>query len=190
MGKNFKVILSKSCIIILTILFITGCYKKEENIEESGEKISSFSIQSLGEKVKFSLVGESAEVKEKKGEIKKPEISLEFENQIIEIKTGPEGKAEIKISSENQKVEKAVLTGNIKITQKNIKTKEITLEAYCKKLTYIEKDGVLIMEGKPVLKRGKSKFCGEKIFYYWKGNKLEIKGEVNVLIYPEKSSGD
>ena len=87
-------------------------------------------------------------------------------------------------------MEKAVLTGNIKITQKNIKTKEITLEAYCKKLTYIEKDGVLIMEGKPVLKRGKSKFCGEKIFYYWKGNKLEIKGEVNVLIYPEKSSGD
>ena len=195
MGKNTKIIFSKFWLLIISLsifITVTGCNRKEEVPDTTAEKISSFSFQSLGEKVKFQLVGESAEIKKSKGksEIKKPSISLEFEDQIIEIKTGPEGKAEIEISQKGQKIEKAILTGNITVIQKNQKNKQITLEAYCRKLTYVDKAGLLIMEGNPLVKREKSKFSGEKILYYWQSNKLEVRGKVNVIIYPEKTSGD
>jgi lipopolysaccharide export system protein LptA len=62
------------------------------------------------------------------------------------------------------------------------------MEITCGKVSYIEERKEMIFEEKPVIKRGKNLFSGEKIIYNIENNTIEIKGNVNVEIYPEEKS--
>jgi len=199
MEKNCKYVSSKFVrkLIFLSFLFLisSGCNKKQEekpfpNI--SGEKLSGFSFQQFSEKFNIELKGENAEISQDKKNnfVKKPSFSLSSKTEIIEVSTGHQGTAKVKLEQNLQKIEEIFIEGDIDIIQKNIKTNEVVMEAHCKKLTYIDKKKVLIMDGNPIIKRKKGTFSGEKIFYYWDENKVEITGKVNVTIYPDETSTD
>jgi len=196
MGKNYKKISSSSgkvILLILILLVMQGCQKKETELlpkTHDEEKLSKFSFEQLSDKIHLELKGESAEISpdRKKSFIKEPFFSLKSQGETIEISTDSGGKAEITIDPESQQIQKVLLQGEIDIVQKDIKSNKVLMNAHCKKLTYVESEKLFMMEGNPVIKRNKSSFSGEKILYYWDKNKIEIKGKVNVLIYPKKSS--
>lgn len=197
MERNYKKIPSSSgkvILLILIFLIIQGCQKKETELlpKTHEEKLSKFSFEQLSDKIHLEIKGESAEISpdRKKSFIKEPFFSLSSKEETIEISTDSEGKAEITIDPESQQIQEVLLKGEIDILQKDIKNNKVLMNAHCKKLTYVESEKLFTMEGNPVIKRNKSSFSGEKILYYWDKNKIEIKGKVNVLIYPEKSSAN
>ena len=197
MERNYKKIPSSSgkvILLILIFLIIQGCQKKETELlpKTHEEKLSKFSFEQLSDKIHLEIKGESAEISpdRKKSFIKEPFFSLSSKEETIEISTDSEGKAEITIDPESQQIQEVPLKGEIDILQKDIKNNKVLMNAHCKKLTYVESEKLFTMEGNPVIKRNKSSFSGEKILYYWDKNKIEIKGKVNVLIYPEKSSAN
>lgn len=186
MGKSKKSIFGLS-LIFLIILFFNGCNKTSTNNNKTGEnQLKKFSLKQFSNNFNIILSGEAAEVKKKNIEVRKPSLTINRKSEIVEIKTGKEGKAEIKINPDNQQIQSVVFSGDIKITQKDINTNKILMEARCGKLTYNDKTQEMVMEKSPVIKRGKSVFSGEKIFYYLEKNSLQIKGNVNVKIVPEK----
>ncbi|MCM8820921.1 MAG: hypothetical protein NC932_03100, partial [Candidatus Omnitrophica bacterium] len=77
---------------------------------------------------------------------------------------------------------------NIKIVYRDLKTKNITMEGSCKKLTYNEIEKIIIMEGNPVIKRDNNYFSGDVMYYNLEKNSLDIKGNVNAQIYTEKGT--
>lgn len=187
MGYGIKKIFAYGIMIFL--FFFSACEKNEEKGKSDlKEEIKSFSLKQFSNKFSFTLEGETAEITEnrEKTKIKSPILSLKTPKEIIEITTGKSGKAEIKMNPNERKVEKIVMTGNIRIVHKNKKSGEIMMEATCGKLTYDSKKQIMIMEISPRIKRGKNSFAGEKIFYDLKDNTLEIRGKVNVQIYPSK----
>jgi len=192
MGYGIKKIFAYG-IAILILLFSSCSKKEEEKKTDLKEKISSFSLKQFSDKFTLTLKGETAEIieEQEKTTITSPTLSLKTPEEIIEITTGKEGKAEIKMNPEERKIERIVMTGDIRIVNKNRKTGEIIMEATCGKLTYDNKNQIMIMEISPEIKRGKNSFSGEKIFYRLKDNTLEIRGKVNVHIYPaEKTNSD
>lgn len=187
MGKNKRKILFYAQIIIFSI-FLIGCSQKEVKNNEinSGNLIKKFSLKQFSNKINLFIDGEAAEIKSENIKVKKPSLLIDRKTEVIEIKTGKEGKAEIKVNPENKQIEKVIFTGNIKIVQKDKRTEKIIMEAECGKLTYNDKKKEMLMENSPVIRRGKNIFSGEKIYYFLEKNTLQIKGNVNVKIIPEK----
>jgi lipopolysaccharide transport protein LptA len=198
MGKNrrtiYKLLNCMFIFIFISCIFFTGCNERKDITENSAgqEKISGFSFRQFSPDFNFTLKGESAEIAtdREKTSVYHPALSLETNSEIIEIKTGKEGKAEMEIDPESEQIKDIVITGDIKIYLKDIKTKKITMQANCGKLTYVDKEKKLILEKSPVIKKGENSFSGERIFYLLDENKFEIKGDVNVRIYPERNISD
>jgi len=182
--KMGKFILFVSLIIIL----FTGCGKKKENVVSNEEKLTKFSLKQFSNNYSLTLKGESAEISENKNtKISSPSLSLKTKTEIIEIKTDKEGKGEIKVEPETKKIKEIIISGKVLIVYKDLNEK-ITMEITCGKVSYIEERKEMIFEEKPVIKRGKNLFSGEKIIYNIENNTIEIKGNVNVEIYPEEKS--
>jgi lipopolysaccharide assembly outer membrane protein LptD (OstA) len=191
MGRNF----AKVLIIITAVFLIYGCSRKEEDsvsVDKSGEKITGFSIKQFsGDKTSFFLKGETAEVfAENVTSIATPELSLNTATESIEIKTGREGKGEIKIVPDEKKIQTVIITGDVRIIYKDIKTGSVTMEGKCSKLTYDDKRKILIMEGSPVVMKDKSYFKSDVIHYKLDTNTLELKGNVNATLYTEEEPSD
>ncbi|GEM_PF-804778 len=191
MDKNASVL--RVWIITISVLFLlTGCQREKTSESDSNtpsQKVEHFSWKQFSPQLQVELSGESAELTpdQKVATLSQPALSLKTQDSVIEIRTGKEGSAEIKINPGLQQMEAAVLQGNIHIVQKDISGKKVLLEATCQKLTYQDGTKLLIMEGNPVVTREKNTFSGERIFYYWTENRIEIKGNVKVLVYPEKN---
>lgn len=191
MVRNLKKIL-----IIAVLIFLTyGCSKKSENeqpVDKDEEKITHFSLKQFAdEKTSFVLEGETAEISSKGGTtISTPEMSLSTPTETIEITTGKEGKGEIRIVPDEKKVQNIIITGNVRIVYKDIKTGTITMEGRCEKLTYNDKEKTIIMENSPVIIRNKNYFKSDVIFYNIDKNTLELKGNVNARIYSEEKPAD
>jgi len=191
MGRNASVL--RAWIITISVLFLlTGCQREKTSESDSNtpsQKVEHFSWKQFSPQLRVELSGESAELTpdQKVATLSQPTLSLKTQDSVIEIRTGKEGSAEIKINPRLQQMEAAILEGNIHIVQKDITGKKVLLEATCQKLTYQDGTKLLIMEGNPVVTREKNTFSGEKIFYYWTENRIEIKGNVKVLVYPEKN---
>jgi lipopolysaccharide export system protein LptA len=172
---------------LIIILFI-GCGKKKENTVFNEEKLTKFSFKQFSSNYSLTLKGESAEISENKNVISSPSLSLKTKSEIIEIKTDKEGKGEIKIEPETKKIKEIVITGKVQIVYKDLNEK-ITMEITCGKAIYLDEKKEMVFEDKPVVKRGKNLFSGEKIIYNLENNTIEIKGNVNVEIYPEERFG-
>ena len=181
MGRHLKKVFC-----ILFVMFITyGCSSKKENPQGKTDQtnIKEFTFRQFAEKMSFTLTGESAEISEKNNtSVKKPSLSLKTATENIEITTGKEGKGEFDFVPETRKINKIVFTGNVKILYKESSTGKITMQGTCKKLTYLEADRMLIMEGSPFLESGSNKFSGDIIYYNFDDNTLKIEGSVNVQI--------
>lgn len=192
MGKNYSELFARftAGTIVIVLLGTFGCQKKDNSAtsDQPREQLKNFSFQRFSEKIDVGITGASAEVSSDRdtATIKEPVISLKSEDSSIEITTGSEGRAEIRLMPKNQGLQEAILEGQVRIVQKEIKTGQIAMEARCGKLTYQDKQKLLVMEQEPIIRRQQDSFSGEKILYYWLENKIEIKGKVNVLIHPEK----
>ncbi|MCM8776812.1 MAG: hypothetical protein NC905_00890 [Candidatus Omnitrophica bacterium] len=187
MGRYFKKVLG----IIIVLILISGCTKKEENkiSEKPEEEIKHFTLKQFADnKGGFVLEGESAEISSGGASMTTPQLSLSTGTESIEITTGKEGSGEIKIDPDEKKVKTITITGNIKIVYRDLKTKDITMEGSCKKLTYNEIEKIIIMEVNPVIKRGNNYFSGDVMYYNIEKNSLDIKGNVNAQIYTEKNT--
>jgi len=186
MGKGKEKIFIFALTIICALLFC-NCNKKEEKTERISKiELKKFTLKQFSDNFNLTVIGECAEVKEENIKIKNPSFLINNETEYIEIKTGKDGNAEIKIDQNNKAIQYLIFTGDIKITQKDKKSGEIIMEAECGKLTYNDKDKELLMEISPVIKKGENIFSGEKIYYFLEKNTLQIKGNVNVKIIPEK----
>jgi len=174
----------------MAVLLTYGCSKKEnEQLQDKPEEeITGFSLkQFTSNKTSFVLEGETAEISGNEGtSISEPTLSLKTPTESIEITTGKEGKGEVKIVPDKKMVQTVIISGNIKITYKDIKTGRVTMEGRCKKLTYNDAERMLIMEGSPVIIRDKNYFKGDVIQYNIDKNTLELKGNVNARIYTEE----
>lgn len=177
--------------IFIIIIFFTCCSKKKkEEVNLKNEKFTGFSLKHFSHNCLLTLYGESAEITENKNtKISSPTLSLKTETEIIEIKTDKEGKGEIKVDPENKKLKEIIITGKVIILYKDKKTENVTMEIICGKATYIEAKKEMVFEENPLIKRGKNKFSGERIIYNIDKNTIEIKGNVNVEIYPEEGTG-
>ncbi len=201
MGKNpGKIFILVTGIITLIVFVSLFCFfffrsfemKGERSAEGELEQVTHFSLKQFAQdKTSFTIQGETAEVFSTGGtSISTPELSLNTATENIEIKTGKEGKGEINIIPDKKKVQTIVITGNVRIIYKDIKTEAVTMEGRCSKLTYNDKEKVLIMEGSPVVIRGRSHFKSDIIYYRLDRNILELKGNVNAQIYSEKETSD
>jgi lipopolysaccharide export system protein LptA len=174
---------------LIIIFLFGGCGKKKENVVSNEEKLTEFSLKQFSNNYSLTLNGESAEISENKStNISSPSLSLKTKSEMIEIKTDKEGKGEIKIEPETKKIKEIIISGKVLIVYKDLNEK-ITMEITCGKVTYMEEKKEMIFEEKPVIKRGKNLFSGEKIIYNIENNTVEIKGNVNVEIYPEEKTG-
>ena len=187
MGKNKRKILLY-VLIITSFVFLIGCSQKEVKNDEikPSNLIKKFSLKQFSNKINLFIEGEAAEIKSENVKVKKPSLLIDRKTEVIEIKTGKRGKAEIEINPESKQIENVIFTGNVKIIQKDKRTEKIIMEAECGKLTYSDKKKEMVMENSPVIRRGKNIFSGEKIYYFLEKNTLQIKGNVNVKIIPEK----
>ncbi|HOL21720.1 MAG TPA: LptA/OstA family protein [bacterium] len=189
MGGHIKKV---SGIIIILLLLTYGCTKKEENkiSEKPEEEIKHFTLKQFADNKGggFVLEGESAEISSGGASMTTPQLSFSTGTESIEITTGKEGSGEIKIDPDEKKVKTIIITGNIKIVYRDLKTKDITMEGSCKKLTYNEIEKTIIMEVSPVIKRGNNYFSGDVMYYNLEKNSLDIKGNVNAQIYTEKGT--
>lgn len=180
-------------LFIFTLLFIfSNCSKKEgNNISVNEEKLTKFSLKQFSHDFSLTLNGETAEITENKNvKISSPSFSLKTTSEIIEIKTDKDGKGEVKVDPDTQKIKEILITGKVSIVYKDKKEEKITMEIFCGKLTYIDSKKEMIFEEKPIIKRGKNTFSGERIIYNLEKNTIEIKGNVNVEIYPEEKSNN
>ncbi|MCM8771647.1 MAG: hypothetical protein NC922_01015 [Candidatus Omnitrophica bacterium] len=178
--------------LLFFLFFLTSCGKKEEKDVKSSEeeKLSEFSLKQFSHKYLLIVNGESAEILENKNiKVSSPSFSLKTSDEIIEIKTDKLGKGEIKVEPETKQIKEITITGKILILYKDKKEEKITMEISCEKLTYIDEKKEMIFEGNPLIKRGKNKFSGDRIIYNIEKNIIEIKGNVNVEIFPEEKSG-
>ncbi|MCM8757393.1 MAG: LPS export ABC transporter periplasmic protein LptC [Candidatus Omnitrophica bacterium] len=168
-----------------------GCQRKQNisvNDETGPQQIEHFKLTQVSEKMYLELTGEGAELtgQQKSAVINQPELSLRSSETMIEVTTGGEGKAEVRLNPQRQEIEEAILEGKVKLVQKDASGKKVLMQASCQKLSYHQQNRVMIMEGNPVVTREANSFSGEKIYYYWTENRIEIKGNVRVLVYPEK----
>jgi len=171
--------------LIFIFLFIS-CEKKKENSIYEKEKLTKFSLKQFSNNYSLILKGESAEISENKNtNISSPSLSLKTKNEIIEIKTDKEGKGEIKVEPETKKIKEIIITGKVLIIYKDLNEKT-TMEIKCGKVIYKEEKKEMVFEEKPIIIRGKNSFSGDKIIYNIENNLIEIKGNVNVEIYPEE----
>ncbi|MFN4227343.1 MAG: hypothetical protein ACK4F0_04305 [Candidatus Ratteibacteria bacterium] len=176
-------------LVFLIVAIFNSCTKKKEEVFLENEKLKGFSLKHFSQNYLLTLYGESAEITENKNtKISSPILSLKTETEIIEIKTDKEGKGEIKVDPENKKLKEIIITGKVVILYKDKNAGNITMEITCGKVTYVEEKKEMIFEEKPLIKRGKNKFSGDKIIYSVDNNTIEIKGNVNVEIYPEEKT--
>jgi len=169
-----------------------GCQRGKKEVPESklsSQELEHFSLRQFSDRVSLEVTGETAEMTadQKTAIVQQPGFSLKSADSLIEVRTGGEGRAEIRFSPQRQQMEAAILEGKITVTQKALQDKKVLMEATCQKLTYEDREKVLLMEGNPVITRDHNSFSGEKIYYYWTENRIEIKGNVKVLVYPEKT---
>ncbi len=180
--------------ILVSLIFLTyGCSGKRGNeapADKSDEQITGFSLKQFADdKTSFILQGESAEISTKTGTtISTPELSLSTSTETIEITTGKEGKGAIKIIPDAKKVNNIIITGNISIVYRDIKTGVVTMQGKCGKLTYNNSEKMIIMENSPVITRNKSRFGGDVIYYRIDTSTVELKGNVNARIYSEEKT--
>jgi len=182
--------LVKLFLVLCFLSFFTDCGKKEEkNVSVEEEKLTGFSLKQFSKNYSLTLNGESAEISENKNvKISTPTFSLRTSTEIIEIKTDKGGKGEVKVEPETKKLKEIIITGKVLILYKDKKDEKITMEISCGKLTYIDEKKEMVFEEKPVIKRDKNTFSGDKIIYNIEKNTIEIKGNVNVEIYPEEKT--
>lgn len=163
-----------------------GCSPEKESVRDSstfGENIKEFTFRQFAEGTSFVLRGESAEAGQtSQTSVKNPELSLTTPAETINITTGKEGEGAFDFIPETRKINKVIFTGGVKILYKEADTGKTTMEGNCAKLTYLEEDNLLIMEGSPVLKSDGNIFSGNIIYYNFNDNTLKIEGNVNVQI--------
>lgn len=178
-------------IIFIFFLFIFASCEKKKNqtyFPKLQEKITEFSVKQFSTKdYFFTLKAESAEnISSDSTKISSPSLSLQTKSEIIQVNTDKEGKGEIKINPETKKISEIIITGKIKILYKDKKDGTILMEINCGKAKYIDEKREMIFEEKPQVKRAQNLFSGDIIFYNIDKNTIEIKGNVNVEIVPEK----
>lgn len=182
-----KIIKNLMLFSFILILFISCSKRKKEEPVSKNEKLTEFSLKHFSKNYSLTLVGETAEITENKDtKISSPNFSLKTDTEMIEIKTDKEGKGEIKVDPNNKKLKEIIITGKVTILYKDKNTGNITMEITCGKVSYIDEKREIVFEEKPLIKRGKNKFSGEKIVYNIDNNTIEIKGNVNVEIVPDE----
>ncbi|MBU1249005.1 MAG: LPS ABC transporter substrate-binding protein LptA [Proteobacteria bacterium] len=71
-----------------------------------------------------------------------------------------------------EQIDRIVAKGNVTVNRK-------TTEGRCATLTYMVADGMLLMEGNPVIKDGDNTITGQLIKFYMKDNRSEVVGGKN-----------
>ncbi|MCM8764525.1 MAG: LptA/OstA family protein, partial [Candidatus Omnitrophica bacterium] len=105
---------------------------------------------------------------------------IKSRNFIVEIKTGDTGAGEIFLDPETQDIKKIVIQNHVSIIQRISETNQINFSAICERLTYLEKEGTIIMDGSPVVTQGTNQYGADRITYSFKENKLKFDGNVKV----------
>ncbi|MCX7705578.1 MAG: hypothetical protein N2115_04890 [bacterium] len=181
MGKNTATFV---LILILVFSVISGCGRKRttEEVQQTGQVLKNFSMEFFGDSFSFTLTGLAAEKKtsESQASVSRPGIEIKGKNFVIEIKTGAKGIAEIFLVPETQNISRIVMQNNINIVQRNLETGQINFSASCEKLTYLEKEDTIIMEGSPKVQQGENFYSADRIIYSFKENRLKFEGNVQV----------
>ncbi|MDY7000497.1 MAG: LptA/OstA family protein [Thermodesulfobacteriota bacterium] len=90
------------------------------------------------------------------------------------------------LATDPGKIEKIIARGNVRIEREG-KTGQ------CKKAVYLVRQGLLTMEGNPVLQDGKNKISGKTVKFYLKDNRSEVEGgkdqRVEALFFSPKGGG-
>jgi len=119
-----------------------------------------------------------------------PAIEIKSKNFILEIRTGSKGTGELFLDPSTQAVMKIVIQNNVMITQKNPENSQTNFSATCEKLTYIEKDDTVVMEGSPQVIQGSNLYSADRITYTFKENKLRFEGNVQVRFKKETAGSN
>lgn len=181
MGKSTgKLIL----ISVLIFSLLSGCGRKKivDEVQQTGKILKNFTMEIFGESFSLTITGFAAEKKdsESQASISKPAIEIKSKNFVIEIKTGTKGSGEVFLDAETQNVNKIIIQNGVNILQKNPVTGQINFAATCDKLTYVEKEDTVIMEGSPKVQQGENLYAADRIVYSFKENRLRFEGNVQV----------
>jgi len=88
------------------------------------------------------------------------------------------------LATDPGRIEKIIAKGNVRIEREG-KTGQ------CQKAVYLVQQGLLTMEGNPVLQDGKNKISGKTVKFYLKDNRSEVEGgkdkRVEALFFSPKS---
>ncbi len=177
-------------ILMVFLIMMSGCTRKKPSLEtqESGQILKNFTLEFFDNSFKITLVGLAAEKKQDSHTaVSQPAIEIKSKNFILDIKTGSKGTGELFLDPSTQAITKIVIQNDIMIIQKNPENSQINFSATCEKLTYIEKDDTVIMEGSPQVNQGANFYSADRIIYTFKENKLRFEGNVQVRF--KKSSG-
>ncbi|HPP66823.1 MAG TPA: LptA/OstA family protein [bacterium] len=189
MGENLKKLFT---VLMLVCLVGSGCGRKKTTIEsqDTGQSMKNFSMEFFGDSFKANLKGEAAEKQSSNNQasVTKPSLEIKSKNFIVEIKTGSKGTGDVFLDSETQNVIRVVITNDITIIQKNPDSLQVNFSATCGRLTYFEKEQIVMMEESPVLKQGVNEYKADKIVYNLNENRLRFEG--NVRIFFKKEAAD
>ncbi|MCM8788894.1 MAG: LptA/OstA family protein [Candidatus Omnitrophica bacterium] len=182
MGKNSGKIITITLIIFMVM---SGCGRKKstEEVRETGQVLRNFTMQFFDTSFSITLTGLAAEKNSAntQASVSKPAIEIRSKNFIVEIKTGTRGTGEVFLDPETQDVIKIVIQNNVSIIQRIPETNQVNFSASCERLTYLEKEDTIIMDGSPIVTQGTSHYSADRITYSFKENKLKFDGNVKVL---------
>ncbi|MCM8758544.1 MAG: hypothetical protein NC906_02060 [Candidatus Omnitrophica bacterium] len=181
MGKSIgKLIL----VFVLACLLVSGCGKKKSvgKLHPTGQLLKDFTMEVFGDTFKLTITGIAAEKKssESQASVSGPTLEIKSKNFIVEIKTGPKGTGEVFLDPETQGITRIIIQNNVNISQKNPETGQINFSANCDKLTYLEKEEIVIMEGSPKVQQGENIYRADRIIYSFRENRLRFEGNVQV----------
>jgi len=180
-------------ILAVVLLMISGCTRKKPTLEtqETGQILKNFKLEFFDSSFKITLEGLAAEKKQDSHTaVSQPAIEIKSKNFILEIRTGSKGTGELFLDPSTQAVMKIVIQNNVMITQKNPENSQTNFSATCEKLTYIEKDDTVVMEGFPQVIQGPNLYSADRITYTFKENKLRFEGNVQVRFKKETAGSN
>ncbi len=171
-------------ITIILFLLISGCGRKKtaQKIEKPEQTLKNFTMEFFDSSFKVTLTGEAAEKNPAgtQAQVSKPAIEIKSKNFNIEIKTAAKGSGELFLDPDTQSVTKIVIQNNVSIVQRNPETNQVNFSAGCERLTYLEKEDTIIMDGSPWVIQGTNHYNADRIIYSFKENKLRFEGNVQI----------
>ncbi|MCM8805761.1 MAG: LptA/OstA family protein [Candidatus Omnitrophica bacterium] len=188
-GKLFVIF-----VIVCFILMMQGCGRKKTTaeIQQITQELKNFKMEFFDNSFRTTLTGIAAEKNPSNSQasVSRPSIEIKSKNFIMEIKTGAKGTGEVFLDPSTQAVIKIVIQGGVTIVQKNPETSQVNFSASCEKLTYMEKEDIVVMEGSPQVIQGQNQYSANRITYNMKENKLNFEGNVQVRFKRESSGSN